>query len=164
MTKYSNTGSPRKLNDQHILLGLRALILLQYGGLVLMGVILPLYSQMVPDRSFGRYADLSFGVVTVLFIVMLSVGLPLMFKALRHIRNPMPVEQCIAFAVVLSIPSSYVYFRIGVRLDMLRLDPVYPLQDEISFCVYLVSMLLGFYMPFVLLTHWVKYSYRQDEF
>jgi hypothetical protein len=132
------------------ILGAQALLLVLY--------LAPLSLILMYGSVFLSSLLIYYSVVTM----AMGAAYTVMFFRLEGVREQKIVRFWLTIASALAPVSAYLYIYVHVYY----LQPFYQslLHPVWVLVLPLISVVIGFCMPFILLTFWVKYRYREDEF
>jgi hypothetical protein len=133
----------------------KILSILQYGALLLVGVGLPIVSFLW-SRDPNSFISLILFYGTIIFLFLLAIGYRGMQWFLKSAPYEMAVKMWARVAMLLAPYTAVLYFYLG--WTFLGFSPEARVLGSI------ILYFIGFYMPFVLITLWLRYKWREDEF
>ncbi len=139
-----------------VLLTVQILVGLFYGALLMGGIVAPLTYHLLAGNDND---PIYYWVAETIFVIcmMAMIGMVLMYFALRSTVNRLAVE--IWTMVALGVAPFSAYFYLTVAAFYLG-GP----RGKLLTSTNIIGYVFGFYLPFVLLTLWVRYRCREDEF
>jgi hypothetical protein len=131
---------------------------LQYGLVVLAGAVWPMLN-FIWNRDENSFLVLFCIIITFFFMFAVLAGYRGMQRFLDSASDQMTVKMWARVAAVLAPYSAIFYTYMGYQVLLLR-----NVISGLGFFDGLLIYIIGFYMPFILLTLWLRYKFRQDEF
>jgi hypothetical protein len=141
------------------------LSILQYGALLLFIAWWQISDYLSTHESepHDRWLLFYFSTLILFLLPMAYRGMQWLLKSAT---DQMAVKMWAQVALLLAPYTAFLNFLLGAIVLMYCPMPSHLLKyfQEHWFWHYLLLFFVGFYMPFVLITLWLRYKWREDEF